>query len=115
MEVKIYLDASYSPQARKGVIGCLIVSDQETLIVEETEAQGSTNCELEAWKYFQPLIQQYPEAIVHTDCQKLFQLYSDTHNLVKVVGHGKTGMVDPNFKKVDKATRKYLRQIVRDK
>jgi len=108
---KVYIDASYSPQHKVGVAGIYIPS-HNILDIRDINGNGSTGCEMEGLATFKPLIESLSvekSVVIYTDCNKIMkhpELWPYNSTAIK------KGVVDPNFKIIDKATRKHLRRLV---
>lgn len=121
----IYIDASCNHIANVAVAGMYIPMLDQIELREYYENCKSTIIEIMGAEYF---ISTLPEVdnltyIIHTDCQKIADSGMAALNIpnrqdvkfVKEIGHGKTGVVNPDFKKIDKITRQKMRTIVANK
>lgn len=119
--INCYCDASYSKQAQGSVIGYKIGDHEiETQFLAEIK---NTEAEIVAAKIcIEKANAMYPNKIVciYTDCQKVMKLYANCDGIImhKMIGHMKTALKDKNqkiFTTVDRATRKELRRIMKEK
>lgn len=114
--IKCFTDASYSQQKEISVVGYKI--GNLDIVFEELPKVKNTQAELYAVeKCIEVCNKLYPKEniIIFTDCQRVFKNeYQSNITLQKIKGHKKSALKDENdklFSVVDKAVRKYLREL----
>lgn len=117
-----YIDASCNHQQHATVVGCYDPTAIDSMILVHLPGiNSSTDAELEGYNIFEKNWPSIPGHVyhVHTDCTKLMKLNDldgrrEDILFVKEIGHGKQGVVNVDFKKIDKATRRAVRRIVKN-
>lgn len=117
--IDIYIDASTHPQKRMSVVGYYIPAIES---IELMYLPGYRECSQAEVIGYKKLSEHWPQIpghtyTVHTDCNNLAKDLSGRDDIifVKEKGHGKMQLVDPQFKIIDKAVRRALRNIVKAK
>jgi hypothetical protein len=118
-EINCYTDASYSKDVGGSFIGYKI--GDEPMIIKFLDGIKNTAAEVTAAEIcILTAVSHYPDQIInlYTDCQKVVDTDYHLNNVKihKMIGHmkGTDDIHQTNFKVVDKATRKALRQRRKD-
>lgn len=118
METHIYIDASCNHQKGIAVVGQWCPSNDFVELIHLSGSVKSTSSEVAGFITFS---QSWPQLddhmyVVHTDCNNLMVHQHTTRDditFIKEMGHGRVGVVNADFRKIDKLTRKAMRAIVK--
>lgn len=120
--IEVYVDASCNHQKGVGVAGMWIPILDMLELKEYYGKVTSTKIEIDGASHFINTLPHVDNVVynINTDCQNIAENGVAALNIsprndltfTKQNGHGKVGVVNPEFRKIDKATRAKMRSII---